>query len=382
MNNVLFIAWHDMRWQLRQAWTLMWLFVMPPLFFFFIGSVTAGFHDSMPGSSATPLAVEADAPGFLARQIDMRLRENGFAPEWLEAKPGPEAAQPARVLSFASHLSDRIEAGERVTAKYETHASELSRDYEAIRIRRSLYTVLADVAVAGARAGGTLSEAALDDVNAMPRVWRLDVTPAGKRKEIPGGFEQAVPGILVMFTLLVMLTSSSAMLVAERSQGLLRRLASAPMSRGEVVGGKWVARLALAMLQIGSAVAVGSFVFHMRWGPDFGMILLVLAAWAGFCASAGLALGNLARTDRQAAGFGVLATNALAALGGCWWPIEITPPWMQTLQKMLPTGWAMDALHKLISFQAGALSALPHVAALLLAALVVAGLAARRFRFQ
>jgi hypothetical protein len=21
----------------------------------------------------------------------------------------------------------------------------------------------------------------------------------------------------------------------------------------------------------------------------------------------------------------------LAALGGCWWPIEITPPWMQSL---------------------------------------------------
>jgi ABC-type multidrug transport system permease subunit len=185
-----------------------------------------------------------------------------------------------------------------------------------------------------------------------------------------------------MFTLLVMLTSSSAMLVAERTQGLLRRLASAPMSRLEVVAGKWVARLALAMLQIGAAVLVGSFVFHMQWGPDFGMILVVLAAWAGFCASAGLALGNLARTDRQAAGFGVLATNALAALGGCWWPIEITPAWMQTLQKMLPTGWAMDALHRLISFQSGAASALPHVAALVLTTLAVTWLAARRFRFQ
>lgn len=380
MNNVLFIAWHDIRWQLRQAWTLVWLFVMPSLFFFFIGSVTAGFRDSMPGASATPLTVVAAAPGFLADQIDRRLRDNDFDPRWLDTVP--DAAPRPRVLTFGSHLSERIVAGDRVGAAYETQASTLSRAYEAIRIRRSLYTVLADVAVAGARAGGSPSAAALADLNAAPRMWRLEVAPAGKRQEIPGGFEQAIPGILVMFTLLVMLTSGSAMLVAERSQGLLRRLASAPMSRGDVVAGKWLARLALASLQIGSAVAVGTFVFHMQWGPDFGMILLVLAVWAGFCASAGLALGNLARTDRQAAGFGVLATNALAALGGCWWPIEITPPWMQTLQKLLPTGWTMDALHKLISFQAGAVSALADVTALIVATVIIAALAARRFRFQ
>ena len=151
MNNILFIAWHDIRWQLRQVWTLMWLFVMPPLFFFFIGSVTAGFHASMPGGSATPLAVVADAPGFLAEQIDRRLRENDFEPEWFDAAQAPAAAP--RVLTFGSHLSDRIVAGERVAAEYGTQASSLSRDYEVIRLRRSLYTVLADVAVSGARGG-------------------------------------------------------------------------------------------------------------------------------------------------------------------------------------------------------------------------------------
>ena len=70
-------------------------------------------------------------------------------------------------------------------------------------------------------------------------------------------------------------------------------------------------------------------------------------------AAAGLMLGSIAKTDGQAAGLGVLAANVLAALGGCWWPIEITPAWMQKLQLFLPTGWAMDALHKLVSFGAG-----------------------------
>ncbi len=50
----------------------------------------------------------------------------------------------------------------------------------------------------------------------------------------------------------------------------------------------------------------------------------------------------------KVSGLGVLMANGLAALGGCWWPIEVTPQWMQTI---MPTGWTMDAMHKLISFQ-------------------------------
>jgi ABC-type multidrug transport system permease subunit len=95
-----------------------------------------------------------------------------------------------------------------------------------------------------------------------------------------------------------------------------------------------------------------------------------------------LLLGSLVETEGQAIGIGVLASNSLAALGGCWWPIEVTPAWMQTLAGLLPTGWAMDASHRLISFQAGAASALPHTALLFAAALVAGWQAARQFRFQ
>ena len=73
---------------------------------------------------------------------------------------------------------------------------------------------------------------------------------------------------------------------------------------------------------------------------------------------------------------------ALAALGGCWWPIEITPPWMQSLALWLPTGWTMDALHKLVNFGDGPAAALPHVAALATGALLCGAAAARTLRYQ
>jgi ABC-type multidrug transport system permease subunit len=383
MKNAIFIAWHDVRYQLRQSGTIVWLFVMPPIFFYFIGTVTTGFTGTIGGESSSSLVVVAKSPGFLQDQIDLRLRENDFVPEWrTQLIPDADGLLPSRVLTFADNLSDKVMAAEQVAASYETSASSLSRELEEIHLQRGLYTVLADVVAADNKSEAPLSAEALASLNSETRIWQLSVSTAGQRKEIPSGFDQAIPGIVVMFTLLVLLTSGSSMLVIERTQGLLRRLASAPMTRTEVVAGKWGGRMALAALQIGFAVVVGTIVFKMQWGPDVFMIVIVLASWAAFCASAGLLLGSVARTDTQATGLGVLTANVLAALGGCWWPIEVTPDWMQGLQNLMPTGWAMDALHRLISFEAGALSAVPHVATLLVGTLLVTALAINRFKYD
>ena len=383
MRNALFIAWHDLRHQLSESSTLVWVFVMPPVFFYFIGTVTSGFSGTLSGGVSTPIVIAAEAPGFLQEQIDLRLRDNDFEPEWRETVVADEAGNlPRRVLTFDANLSEQVIAGNSVIASYDTRSSSLSRDYEVIRIQRSLYTALADIVTADARSADDLTAAAIVELNNETRVWQLDVAPAGKRQVIPSGFNQAIPGILVMFTLLVLLTSGASMLVIERQQGLLRRLAYAPMSKAEVVAGKWGGRMVLATLQIGSAVLIGTLLFDMQWGPDIPMIIVVLLSWAAFCASAGLMLGSFARTEGQASGLGVLLANVLAALGGCWWPIEVTPPWMQSLQNFMPTGWTMDALHKLISFEAGAASAVPYVITLLLGALIVAALAVNRFRYE
>jgi ABC-type multidrug transport system permease subunit len=381
MKNVFFIVLHDLRYQIRQGSTLLWVFVMPPIFFYFIGTVTGGFTSSVGGSTATALVVEAKSPGFIQAQIDKRLRENDFSPTWVTSI-GEIEDSPGRTLRFQEGLSGLILAGEQSTSRFETSASSILRDFEAIRIQRSLYTVLADVAVADGQSDQALSAEALLSLNAQPRIWQLEVSPAGNRKKIPSGFEQSIPGILVMFTLLVLLTSGASMLAVERNQGLLRRLAWAPISRLEIVAGKWGGRMALAAVQITVALIFGTYLFGMDWGPNLGMVIVVLGAWAAFCASAGLLLGSIASTEAQAAGLGVLLANLLAALGGCWWPIEITPSWMQFLQKLLPTGWTMDALHKLISFEAGAMSAAPNVVVLVVAALAVTMFAVRKFRYE
>jgi ABC-2 type transport system permease protein len=54
----------------------------------------------------------------------------------------------------------------------------------------------------------------------------------------------------------------------------------------------------------------------------------------------------------------------MAALGGCWWPIELVPKGMKTVGKIFPTAWIMDAYNKLIFFGYGLESVLVNLAVL------------------
>ena len=56
MNPAFIIALHDIRHQMRQGATLLWVFVMPPIFFYIIGTVTGGFAGGSGGEATTWLA--------------------------------------------------------------------------------------------------------------------------------------------------------------------------------------------------------------------------------------------------------------------------------------------------------------------------------------
>jgi ABC-2 type transport system permease protein len=71
----------------------------------------------------------------------------------------------------------------------------------------------------------------------------------------------------------------------------------------------------------------------------------------------------------------------MAALGGCWWPLEIGPPLMKSIALCTPSGWALQALHQLISFGSGMGAVLVPVGVLLAFGASANVLAARFFRY-
>lgn len=389
LHSIRFIARHDLWQLLRERETLVWLFVMPMVFFYFIGTVTGGMAG---GGGERKEYLALDAPGDagqLTDQLAARLTEQGFEVDRADERGlfrgERRSSEYHRRLLLPEDFSQRVAEGQASELRFEREDAGIANQHDEYRVTRAVYGLLADLIALGAQghhpADADFAEQ-LAELRDMPRSIQVEVEPAGKRQEIPAGYDQAIPGILVMFVLMQGLTGTAVLLVVERREGLLRRLAATPISRSEIIAGKWISRMIMGLIQVAVGLLYGSLVFGMDWGPDFAMLLLVLVAWAGFCASAGLLLGSLGRTEGQVVGLGVLSSMLLAALGGCWWPIEITPQWMQSLAKALPSGWAMEAMHQLVNFQNGPAAASTPLLWIVLAGFGLAILASKRFRYD
>jgi len=376
IRDAFFLARMDAGHLLRRRETLLWTFAMPIIFFYFLGTIVG--NSSGPTADNLAVGVPPDA-GFLADQLLARLEQRGY--HLVRTQDTNEFLRYRRRLLIPAGFTSSVLAGKPMKIRFDRTGEDLSADYDRVRLYRAVYTTLADLIVASGESPAP-SKDALEKLAAEPRMLTLAVQPAGKRKEPPSGFEQSVPGTMVMFTLIVLFTTGAVSLTIERNQGILRRLASSPMSRGAVVLGKWGARMSLGVVQIAFAMLTGSLLFHVRWGPNLPAVVLVLLAYGSLAAALGMLLGNFGRTEGQVIGFGVIASNVFAGLGGCWWPVEITPLWTQKLALAFPTGWTMDALHKLMSFGASPLSVLPHLCVTAVAAAAAGYVLSRSFRYQ
>lgn len=378
LRAIIFLARNDLAQMFRHPSTWLWAFVMPLLFSFFIGNVTGGFSRPHAPVERIGMLAPPDA-GFLAEHLERRLLQLGYKVERVQDERALAAY--ARRLTVPDRFTADALEGKQVILRFSRSGDGLAAFYDEIRVKRAAYTVLADLLVA-VRDGGPATADALEKLAAAPHNIQVAVSAAGKRRVIPSGFQQAVPGSMVMFVLLVMFTAGGVSLHQERTLGILRRLASAPISRGAVVAGKWLSRFGLGMIQTAAGMAAGTLFFKVDWGAHFGAVVLLLASYGALAAVGGMILGNFGKTEGQVVGFGVILSNALAMLGGCWWPAEITPLWAQKLGLLFPTGWAMDGLHRLMSFGDAPVAVIPHVAAMLLTALAAGAVLARRFRFQ
>jgi ABC-type Na+ efflux pump permease subunit len=377
LRDAFYLARKDLRQMFGAKETWLWAFVMPIVFFYFIGTVTGGFSRPRQTVERIGLYAPADA-GFLLDQFVRRLADLGYQVDRVDQR---QLQSYTRCVTVPAGFTETVLAHKQAVVKLSRTGGGLNADYDEIRVKRAAYSVLADLVTVTTNQDHA-TPTAFARLAAEPRTIALTVTAAGKRKTIPEGFQQAVPGTMVMFLLLVMFTSGGVTLLHERRQGILLRLASTPMPRGAVVLGKWLSRMTLGLVQTAFAMLAGSFLFKVDWGDNLPAVVAILAAYGALAAAGGMLIGNFGNSEGHVIALGVISSNILAMGGGCWWPAEIMPAWAQRAGLLLPTGWTMDALHRLMSFGDSPWAVIPHFAALTAGALAAGYVIVRRFRFQ
>src|SRR4029077_9842768 len=161
-------------------------------------------------------------------------------------------------------------------------------------------------------------------------------------------FDQNVPGFSVTFLLLGMLLGVSLALLDEREWGTLERLRSMPAPMSALLVAKLAARIVVGVLQMMLLFAVGRIAFGISLGPEPWALLLPTVGIVFAGTAFAFVVAGLARTREAVLPLGSIVIVTMAAVGGCWWPIDLEPPWMRQVALAFPTTWAMAAFNDLM----------------------------------
>jgi ABC-2 type transport system permease protein len=188
-----------------------------------------------------------------------------------------------------------------------------------------------------------------------------------------------IPGYLVMFVFFTAALSAER-LVRERQNHTLERLLASSVSKEALLGGVYLGTVFKGLVQIVIFWAAGIFLYHLQLGVEPLTVILISILVSLMAAAFSLMLGTLVKTERAASSIGVLTSLILAPLGGCWWPLFITPKWMQNMALFTPHGWATTSFNKLLLYGGNFHDVVPGILALAGFGLAFAVIAVVRFR--
>jgi ABC-2 type transport system permease protein len=375
VKTILLLGHHDVRVLLRDRTAYIWLIAVPLAFVWFMSLAVRG--PGGPAVARPTVLIDNRDQGFMG---EVFLRELGA--QDLKVVGPEKAGEAKRGITIPPDFTERVHARERVKLEFFTLAGsdDGSAALVEVRLARALLTLntrLAEHALGGGDA--LVTEEALVALGERPDAVALQTSHAG-RKPRPVGFGFSLPGNLVGYLFLNLLIFGGASVAEQRRTGILRRLAMYPVTKTQLLFGKIYGLLLLGGVQSAALLLVGEVIFGLAIAENLPGILLTLVVFSWVAASLGVLVGCLIQAEDKVIGVCLAIALPTAAIGGCWWPLEIAPPIFRHLAHAVPAGWALDALHQLITFGGGLAQALPAVGVLVLFGLGANAIAARFFR--
>jgi ABC-2 type transport system permease protein len=174
----------------------------------------------------------------------------------------------------------------------------------------------------------------------------------------------------------------SAMFTVECQKGTLRRLLITPTRKSTYLLGTIFGQVLTALAQMLLLIVFGQWVMKLNWGSQPLALAVMMVSATLAAASLGTTLGTFVKTESQASGLSIMTGMVMALLGGCWYPLELFPQFVQNVVKVLPTTWAMQGLLDIVLRSQGLRAVLPQAGVLLAFAVVFFTVGVARFRYE
>ena len=397
MKKILNIIWKDTK--LRFSSPIEWIFflILPIVFTLVLAGGTGG-----PSDSRVRLVIVDQAGSPISAEVIQALEHSDAVrvdklP--LDQAEGQFSSRDAVVLLVIppdfdlAHLKQgqtRLQLREQPN---NTDAMAAAQAVTAVINQVSGAFDIASAAVAQAERIRPFSSSAVRDdyFNAALQAAQTGLDAAPSRLTVTRGSTQdkidynpragSSAGQLISWVFIPLLGISSAF-AFERQKGTLRRLMVSPTRKSTFLLGTIIGNVVIALCQMILLIGFGMLALNLNWGhsPPALALMMISSALAG--AALGTALGTFVKTEGQANGLSTLLGMVMALLGGCWYPIELFPAFVQNAVKILPTRWAMQGMLNIVQRGQGLEGVLSESAVLLGFAVVFFTVGVLRFRYE
>jgi ABC-2 type transport system permease protein len=189
-----------------------------------------------------------------------------------------------------------------------------------------------------------------------------------------------VPGVIgmILYALTSILTATAV--VRERERGTIEQLIVTPIRSWELVVGKILPYVILAILNSLEVILIGSLWFHVPVRSDLGTIVLVSGLFVFTGLGIGLLASTIANTQQEAMLIVWLTLLPSLFLSGFFFPLEAMPRVLQILSYAMPLRYYLVIIRSLMLKGVGLASIQREILALVIFGIAIMSLAAFRFR--
>ncbi len=182
--------------------------------------------------------------------------------------------------------------------------------------------------------------------------------------------QQSVPAWLI-FGMFFVVIPIAGVLIQERNDGTLVRLATLQVPMEAVLAGKLVAFMLLNWVQLAFMLLVGRWLVPalggdaLHLGVSVPWFMLMVVATSAAAVGLALLIAAYTATFDHAAALGGGLNVVLAALAGVMVPRMLMPPGLQKISEWSPMGWALDGMQSVFLGNPTVAHVLPRAALLL-----------------
>ena len=144
------------------------------------------------------------------------------------------------------------------------------------------------------------------------------------------------------FFMIFLLTSVS--FLRERTQGTMERLSASPVTRLELVLGYMLGFGFFSVLQALVLLLFTIYALQVKYSGNLLSIFVVTLALVLGAVNLGILLSAFARNELQAIQFIPIVILPQVLLSGLLWPVQEMPTWLQSIARLMPLTYAIDAL--------------------------------------